>query len=166
LTPVSDVVASDVFRAVMGSVCTPVTVVTVLDGVRPHGTTVSAFASLSLDPPMVVVALDHSSDLLSHLQAGDVFGVNVLSSEQQHIAAGFAKKGQDKFAGVGWSLDVDLPRIAGAAGWLACQVCELVAGGDHTLVLGSVVRAQHWPLPPLTYHRSTFGTHSPVGVTP
>lgn len=88
---------ADAFRHVMAGVCTPVSVVTALDGDRPHGTTVSAFASLSMEPPMVLVALDRKSDLLALVRGSGLFGVNVLGSEQSALATRFARKGIAKF---------------------------------------------------------------------
>lgn len=149
------------FRAVMGAVCTPVSVVTAMAGDRPHGTTVSAFASLSLDPPMVLVSLDKSSELLRHIRRTPLFGLNVLHAGQSALATAFARKGDDKFQGISWSLDNGVPRLDGSAGWLACAVDRLVNGGDHVVVLGRVIAADHAPAPPLTYHQRQFGTHQP-----
>lgn len=132
------------FRTVMAAVCTPVSVITALDGDRPHGTTVSAFASLSLEPPMVLVALDLGSDLLALVRRTGRFGLNVLSAAQSGLAEVFARKGADKFAGVRWTDDGGLPRLDATAGWLACEVDTLVPG----------------ELPPLTYHRRLYGTHT------
>jgi flavin reductase (DIM6/NTAB) family NADH-FMN oxidoreductase RutF len=146
------------FREVMAGVPTPVTVVTTLVDDRPHGTTVSAFASLSMAPPMLLVALDRGSDLLARLAIGQPFGVNVLGADQAGLAAAFARKG-DKFAGVEWRADDGAPRLLGSPGWLACTVAQLVDGGDHVVVLGDVVRADAAGGPPLTYHARTFGTH-------
>src|SRR5437870_5774242 len=104
----------------MASVPAPVTIVTtVVDG-RPHGSTVSSFASLSLDPPMVLVALDLGSGLLRLLRRTRRFAVNVLSSEQRELALAFARKGGDRFGEVAWSMSGGLPRLAGVAAWLAC----------------------------------------------
>lgn len=86
------------FRDAMAGVCTAVSVVTAMDGERPHGTTVSAFASLSMAPPMVLVALDRGSELLALVRAEGRFGLNVLGADQASCAARFARKGQDKFA--------------------------------------------------------------------
>jgi flavin reductase (DIM6/NTAB) family NADH-FMN oxidoreductase RutF len=152
------------FRDVMAEVCTPVAVVTTLSGGRPHGTTVSAFASLSMSPPMVLVSLDLRSDLLRELGEGVRFGVNVLGSDQVGLAGVFARKGPDKFAGVGWTLDEEAPRLDGSPGWLACAVTRLVDGGDHVIVLGEVLRAVADGGPPLTYHARTFGTHSAMSA--
>src|SRR3954469_19110691 len=81
------------FRNVMAGVCTPVSVVTTIADGRPHGTTVSAFASLSMDPPMVQVSLDHGSELLALVRDSGTFGLNVLSSGQSALATMFATKG-------------------------------------------------------------------------
>jgi flavin reductase (DIM6/NTAB) family NADH-FMN oxidoreductase RutF len=151
------------FRAVMAGVATPVSVVTTLADGRPHGTTVSAFASLSMAPPMVLVSLDRGSSLLRRLAVGSAFGVNVLGSEQAPLALAFARTGADKFAGVGWGIDGGAPRLTGSPGWLACTVAQLVEGGDHVIVLGEVQRAETTAGSPLTYHARTFGTHAAVG---
>lgn len=153
------------FRDVMAGVCTPVAVITALDGNRPHGTTVSAFTSLSLDPPMVLVSLARSSDLLGLIRRTGTFGVNVLGRDQHALAAGFARKGKSKFDGVRWSADRAVPRIAEVAGWLACEVRDLVPGGDHVMALGEVVSAAATDAAPLTYHRRAFGTHAPLATT-
>jgi flavin reductase (DIM6/NTAB) family NADH-FMN oxidoreductase RutF len=150
------------FRAVMAGVATPVSVVTTLADGCPHGTTVSAFASLSMAPPMVLVSLDRGSSLLSRLRVGGPFGVNVLGSEQAPLALAFARPG-DRFRGVGWEVDGGAPRLTGSPGWLACTVARLVPGGDHVIVLGEVQRAETTAGLPLTYHARTFGTHAAVG---
>jgi flavin reductase (DIM6/NTAB) family NADH-FMN oxidoreductase RutF len=148
----------DVFREVMASVPAPVTVVTTFVDGRPHGSTVSSFASLSLDPPMVLIALDLGSGLLRRLRGAGRFAVNVLSSEQRELALAFARKGDDRFGEVAWDLSGGLPRLAGIAAWLACEVDGIITGGDHGIAMGRVVAAEHMPLPPLTYHRRLYGT--------
>ena len=147
------------FRDVMAEVCTPVAVVTTaLDGV-PHGTTVGAFMSLSLSPPMVVVALDRSSDLLAKVRLTRRFGINVLGMSQDQLAAQFATKGKAKFAGVTWSVADGLPRLSEAIGWLACKAAAFQDGGDHVLISAWVQTATASPAAPLTYHRRVYGTH-------
>jgi flavin reductase (DIM6/NTAB) family NADH-FMN oxidoreductase RutF len=152
----------DVFREVMASVPTPVSVVTTFVDGRPHGTTVSSFASLSLDPPMVLIALGLGSGLLRLLRRTNRFALNVLSSGQRDLALIFARKGGDKFDAVAWSLSDGLPRLHGTAAWLACEVDGIVAGGDHRIAMGRVIDADHTALPPLTYHRRLFGTHATI----
>ena len=150
------------FREVMASVCTPVTVITAVSQDAPFGTTVSAFASLSVAPPMVLVALDRASDLLRVVSDTKRFGVNVLAKEQADLATNFATKGgSDKFGGVLWHPDHDVPRLPGTSGFLACDVAEFVDGGDHIVLLGNVVSVTVGQGRPLTYHGRRFGTHEP-----
>jgi flavin reductase (DIM6/NTAB) family NADH-FMN oxidoreductase RutF len=150
----------DVFREVMASVPAPVTVVTTLADGRPHGSTVSSFASLSLDPPMVLVALDRDSRVLHGLRRTGRFAVNVLSSGQAGLALTFARRGDGRFDDVPWSLCAGLPRLPGAAAWLACELDGIAAGGDHRIAMGRVTQAEHTSLAPLTYHRRGYGTHT------
>ncbi|WP_072807433.1 flavin reductase family protein [Rhodococcoides yunnanense] len=148
------------FREVMSNVCTPVSVVTTIVDGRPHGTTVSAFASLSMSPPMVLVALDERSDLLAAVQETRRFGVNILASEQSELASTFATKGQGKFDGVAWTDNEALPRLDDGHGWLACEAVDFVTGGDHVVVIGTVTVAETTELSPLTYYQRGFGTHA------
>ena len=149
------------FKDLMGAVCAPVTVVTTLTAEgRPHGTTVSSFASLSLKPAMVTFALDRKSELLSHLQISRKAAVNVLADGQDGVATAFAHRGENKFDGVDWHIDEGLPRLNGIGGWMVVSVRELIDGGDHLLVIATADRADSTDAPPLIYARRTFGTHS------
>ncbi len=149
-------VEADRFREVLGSVPAPVTVVTTLHGERPHGTTVSAFSSLSLDPPLVVVSLDRSSELLTLIRQTGRFGVNVLHAGQADHALSFARKGSDKFEGVEWERRGELPSLPEASAWIGCRVSDLLPGGDHVLVTGLVEEAESRALPPLLYRERAF----------
>ena len=155
------VVDQQAFRGAMGAVATPVSIVTTTLDV-PHGTTVSAFASLSLDPPMVLVSLQHDSELLELVVRSGRFGLNVLAFDQAGIAANFAKRGMDRFAGVEWAMDEGLPRIAGTASWAACRVVDLVRAGDHTIVTGLVEAADSADVAGLVYQHRRFGHFTPV----
>lgn len=150
------------FRELMTRVCSPVAVVTTLtaDG-RPYGTTVSAFMSLSLRPPMVIIALGSESELLAHARAAGRIGVNVLRHDAARTALAFARARADKFGTADWILENGLPRLRQTCGWLACDVASIVPGGDHLLLLSQVISAQMTDDPPLTYARRTFGTHLP-----
>lgn len=148
------------FRNTMAGVCAPVTVVTTSHGGLPHGATVSSFASLSLDPPLVSVALDRRSRLLAEILAAQRFGVNVLGADQDDVAQLFARRDTERFAGTDWHEDRGLPRLDGTAAWLACALDQVVPGGDHLLLCGLVTSASSRPAPPLIYAHRTFGTHS------
>ncbi|MFD7073787.1 flavin reductase family protein [Nocardioides sp. NPDC059952] len=149
------------FREGMAHLCTPVSVITAFDGDRPHGTTVSAIMSLSMHPPMVAVALDRNSQLLDVIQRSHRFGVNILAGGQSDLGVTFARKGDDKFADVDWNLEDQLPRLAGATGWLACYVAQVDEGGDHLLLQGAVLNTATEVSSPLTYFARSFGTHKP-----
>jgi flavin reductase (DIM6/NTAB) family NADH-FMN oxidoreductase RutF len=151
-------VEPDLFRAAMSQIATPVVVVTAVSDERPHGTTVGAFTSLSLDPPMISVALDRQSDLLAMLRGAERFGVNVLASGQRALATTFSRKSPDKFASVDWRPDAGLPRLPGCAVWLVCRTGELLDGGDHVVVLGTVEHAEVDQRSPLVYHDRAFST--------
>ncbi|MEI7033594.1 flavin reductase family protein [Streptomyces pratensis] len=160
----SGAAAQQAFRDVMAAVASPVAVVTALDGSRPHGTTVSAFASLSLAPPMVLVSLDERSHLLAVIRRSGRFGLNVLGAHQTDLASAFARPGPDKFDGVPWSPSEGLPRLPDAAAWIAAEVADSVDAGDHTVLLARVTAAEAGgeSLKPLTYHRRSFGSHTPL----
>jgi len=149
----------DTFKQAMAAICTPVAVVTALRDRKPYGTTVSAFASLSLEPAMVVVALDRASRLLAAARATRRIGVNVLGSDQSGLALAFATKSDEKFSGVQWRVDEGVPRLEDASVWMSCAIEEFVDGGDHVLVLARVHSTEVIARPPLTYHRRQFGTH-------
>ncbi|MBB5937895.1 flavin reductase family protein [Streptomyces zagrosensis] len=154
------------FRDVMAGVCAPVTIVTTTQDATPHGTTVSAFASLSLRPPMVSLALDRASELLARVLVTERFGVNVLGAGQHEVAMTFARRTPDRFGAVPWQYDHGLPRLAGAPGWLVCTLASVVEGGDHLLLLGSVIHAQASTAAPLVYGNRVFGTHSAFAPHP
>ena len=148
------------FRDLMAGVCAPVTVVTTaIDGI-PHGATVSAFTSLSLRPPMVTIALDRNSVLLSRILEVGRLGVNVLGRAQDDLALAFAGRVTDRFAGVEWRMEHGLPRLLEAPGWMVCDLAGTVEGGDHVLLLAEVVECATVVAAPLVYGHRTFGTHS------
>lgn len=151
------------FRDGMAHLCAPVTIITTMDASRPHGTTVSAVMSLSMDPPLIAIALAHTSESLEIIQRTNRFGVNILSATQHPVAMQLAGKGRDKFLDVPWSDAAGLPRITGAAIWIDCLATSFIDGGDHLIVVGAVQDVEHdTVLSPLTYHGRRFGTHVPV----
>lgn len=161
-----EAVDSQRFRALMSGVCAPVTVVSTAADDGPHGATVSSFASLSLDPPLVSVAFDRNSRLLGTISETGRFGVNLLGHGQDDVAALFARRGADRFSETAWHEDSGLPRLDGAAGWIVCELYRTVEGGDHLLLFGLVTAASTTPLSPLVYAHRTFGTHSRFAERP
>jgi flavin reductase (DIM6/NTAB) family NADH-FMN oxidoreductase RutF len=150
------------FLDTMASVPSPVAVVTTYDAGAAHGTTVSAFCSLSARPPMILVSLDNGSRLLGHIRNSGRFGLNLLADDQSQLARRFASKADDKFNGIEHDLVAGVPLMSGTAGWVTCQFHAEVPGGDHTILLGAVTDAASADRAPLTYHARSFGTNVPL----
>jgi flavin reductase (DIM6/NTAB) family NADH-FMN oxidoreductase RutF len=143
----------------MANVAGPVSVVTTHAAGKPAGTTVSAFVSLSMEPPMLLISLMRGSYLLSLLSVGATLGVNVLGADQAATASQFAGRHDERFTGIPWVLLDGAPALCEAHAWIAIRVARLVPAGDHVLVLGDVVNATSDEGTPLTYHQRSYGTH-------
>lgn len=131
------------FRHALGRFPSGVTVVTVRgDDGLDYGMTVSAFASLSLGPPLVLVCIGDDATIAGAVAAAGHFAVSVLSEDQTAIAQRFAEPGADRFAGAKFSRGADgLALIDGAAAHLECTIVARHRGGDHTIVVGEVTAA-------------------------
>lgn len=131
----------DEFRKAMALVPTPVTVVTAPGDAEPAGATASAVASLSLDPPLMLVCLDHRSRTLGALRRSGRFAVNVLSEAGESEARGFATTAPhaEKWKGVAASERSGAPVLDEALLWVVCELRDLLDGGDHTIVTGNIV---------------------------
>jgi flavin reductase (DIM6/NTAB) family NADH-FMN oxidoreductase RutF len=153
------VVAPDDFRRVLGHFATGVTILTTVDSEsRPTGLTVSAFCSVSLDPPQVLVCVDHKSQSYPALRDGTTFAVNILSTEHEHVSRRFATTRLDKFDGIPWSRGrLGLPLIDGALAHLECRTVSRHVEGDHTILVGLVEDARHAGGEPLLYFRGKYG---------
>ena len=147
-------IGADDFRRVLGHFPTGVTIVTTSDGqARPTGLTVSAFSSVSLEPPLILVCVDHTSETYPALLESGRFAVNVLTTEQQAFSRRFASKRLDKFDEVPYSLGhLGLPLIDGALAHIECATVTTYNGGDHTIFLGRVEHAAIGKGEPLLYY--------------
>lgn len=134
-------ISSDHYRAVMGHFCTGITVITANDVDGPVGFTAQSFTSLSLDPPLVLVCPARTSSTWPRIEAAGEFCVNVLAEDQEEICRGFATRGADKFAGVGYSAApvTHAPLLDRALAWIDCRLEEVHDGGDHHIVVGRVL---------------------------
>lgn len=148
----------DVFRDVIGHFMTGVTVITAADGGKDYGMSVSAVASVSLDPPMLLACLNERSPTQAAVARSSAFCVNVLAEGQDELARHFARPSSEKFA----SLDVrrcrtGAPLLADALAWLECRVDHSVRGGTHRVFMARVIHAESREGTPLAYFRGTFG---------
>ncbi len=131
------------FRHALGRFPSGVTIVTVRgqDG-RDYGMTVSAFASLSLAPPLVLVCIGDDATIAGAVAAAGHFAVNVLSEDQEALARRFADSDADRFDGTAVSRGTTgLALLDGAAAQLECAIVARHSGGDHTIVVGEVLAA-------------------------
>ncbi len=127
------------FRRVLGHFPTGVTVVTGADADGPVGLAIGSFASVSLDPPLVMFCPARTSSSWARMRETDGFCVNVLGDHQKEVSGAFAGKSDDKFAGIGWDTQVTgSPVIAGSLAWIDCTVHAIHDGGDHEIVVGRV----------------------------
>lgn len=146
------------FRSVLGRFASGVTVVTVRDGRgADHGMTVSAFCSVSLLPPLVLICVEKDASLFDVLAHSTRFTVNVLESKQEEIARRFAEEHPDRFDGVGFTRGLmGAPVIDDCLAVIECEVLSRHPGGDHTIVIGSVVGAATHEGRPLLYYRGGY----------
>jgi 3-hydroxy-9,10-secoandrosta-1,3,5(10)-triene-9,17-dione monooxygenase reductase component len=124
----------------MGLLPTGVTVVSASGPDGPAGATANAVCSLSIEPMLMLACLDRGSRTLLAVQAANSFGVSVLHAGQEEIARSFATKAPvaEKWTGVAWSERGGIPAIDDALVWIACELRDVIAGGDHVIVTGEV----------------------------
>lgn len=150
------------FREVLGRFATGVTVVTALEDEVPVGFTCQAFAALSLDPPMVVLAPAKTSTSWPRMVKAGAFCVNILASDQRDVSEGFAEPRTDKFEGVPWHLGAaGTPVIDGVLAWVECELGAVHDAGDHELVTGRVLELGLGSGDPLVFYRSGYGRFRP-----
>lgn len=120
---------------------TAVTVVTALTADGPAGLSANAVTSLSLEPPLMLACLDRGSRTLRAVEESGRFGINVLGARAEELVHGFARKVpvSDKWVGVDWEREMDIPRLDGAIVFVACELRDVLSGGDHVIVTGEVL---------------------------
>jgi flavin reductase (DIM6/NTAB) family NADH-FMN oxidoreductase RutF len=148
----------DSFRAVLGRFASGVTVITALDEAgNDQGMTVSAFCSLSLDPPLILFCVDREASMYKSLGETTGFIVNILSESQEPLARRFSGPDPNRFDGIGYERG-----LTGAAilddvlGYLECRRIEFHSGGDHRIYVGEVEVARSREGRPLLYYRGGY----------
>src|SRR5882724_6667399 len=153
-----DGISPDRFREALAAYATGVTVITAIGANGPSGATANAVSSLSLDPPMMLACLDRGSRTLTSVRAQGRFGVNALAVGQEELARRFAGKNAEaeKWEGVEWSESDELPRLPGALMWVACELRDLIDGGDHLILTGNVLAVESREGNHLLFHRGAY----------
>jgi flavin reductase (DIM6/NTAB) family NADH-FMN oxidoreductase RutF len=147
----------DAFRAVLGRFPSGVTIVTVrgANG-RDYGMTVSAFSSVSLEPPLVMACIGEDSSLKPMIAEAAYFGVSILASAQEPLSRRFAAHGE-RFDGVGFTRGENgVALIDGALAFMECRIVARHLTGDHTIVIGEVEAASVGDDRPLLYYRGGY----------
>ncbi len=157
-----------VFRRVIGSFATGVTVITTGSNGNYHGMTASAVCSLSLDPTLLLICVDKSAETLPYLRETGSFVVNVLADGQIGLSNSFASKSSPQahgLTGVDYHLGkLGVPVLDGVLGHLECRVVESIEGGDHYIFVGEVAEADTVDLgEPLLYWRGAYRALAPMG---
>ena len=150
-------------RDAMSRFPTGVSIVTTRDSAGVlHGTTANALTSVSLDPPLILICLAHTSRTLAALRTSGAFGVNLLAADAEHVARGFARSGAiEAWDGVEHVPGPSgSPLFAGAHAAIECEVDDVHPAGDHDIVLGRVVHVavEENAGDALLWFRSAFGS--------
>lgn len=151
-------VTSEEFRHALGRFASGVTVVTTAHNNQYNGLTVSAFCSVSLNPPLVLICIDKQSTANETIQASRVFAVNLLAEGQEGLSNHFAKKNPDKFHGLDYDLGkLGLPLLRDSLGYLECSLSQTIDGGDHYVYIAQVEHARtHDDAKPLVYYTGAY----------
>jgi flavin reductase (DIM6/NTAB) family NADH-FMN oxidoreductase RutF len=147
------------FRNALGTYATGVTIITAVGtNGKPYGLTCNSFASVSLNPPLVLWSLGMFSQGLSTFQNASHFAVNVLGVSQQALATKFAKSSEDKFAGVEWTAGLgNAPVLADSVASFQCRAASRYYGGDHVIFLGAVEAYAYNRQEPLLFAHGGYG---------
>jgi len=158
LMPVQpDIEATRALRAGLGAFATGVTIVTAFDADQPVGITVNSFASVSLDPPLILWSIARAATCAPAFAPGRRFCVHVLGAAQESLARRFARTGGDKFADLEWTSSTHgTPLLPGCIAEFHCSVTACHAGGDHTIIIGRVDAWLAREGPALLFHRGQF----------
>ncbi len=146
------------FRQLMGRFATGVVVLTAnrADG-QPVGMTANSLASVSLEPPLVLLCIDHAATIYATITTTDRFVVNVLSAHQEAISRRFAGQVDDRFDGIGYRLsEAGLVLLDDALAHIECERWARHEAGDHTIIVGRVVAGGAREGRPLLYYRGGY----------
>ena len=151
-------VSADDFRSALSRFPSGVNVVTTKDAAgQPHGITVSAFCSVSLSPPLVLICIEITTASHDAFAESGVFVINILKESQQYLSEQFAAPAVDKFEDVEFRSGIDgVPVLIDALASLECRLKHTYAGGDHTIYVGEVETINLSKGKPLIYFQGDY----------
>jgi flavin reductase (DIM6/NTAB) family NADH-FMN oxidoreductase RutF len=146
------------FRAAMASLPTGVAIVAAGGEEGPAGATANAVCSLSIEPMLMLACLDRGSRTLLAVQAADRFGISFLHAGQEQVARSFATKAPvaEKWTGVAWGERAGVPAIDDALVFLACELRDVIAAGDHVILTGAVRELETGAGDPLVFQDGEY----------
>jgi flavin reductase (DIM6/NTAB) family NADH-FMN oxidoreductase RutF len=146
------------YRRTCAQFATGITVVTVTDSDgRPHGMTVNSFASVSLEPPLVLVSIDLRNAILGHFISTRSFAINILAEGQEDLSLRFSSTAENRFKGTAWHPGTaGMPILEGVLAHLECAVVRVFEAGDHVILIGEVRHADRTEGRPLLYFDSEY----------
>lgn len=147
------------FKELLSNFASGVTVVTTVHEGKRHGLTVASFASVSIEPPLILVCIGHAGRGHEAIVGAGFFGVSILADDQADVSQRFASSADDKFEGIA-TRDGSLgaPVVVGAAASMQCRVVAQHVAGDHTIFVGEIEEAESSSRGPLVYHRRGYHT--------
>lgn len=146
------------FRRVCGLFATGVAVLTTraADG-APHGITINSFSSISLDPPLVMVAIDRDCTFLEPFESSGFFAVNILREQQLDLSIRFAALPEGRFTGIAWTpAGTGSPVIDGVLGVVDCTTVEVIDAGDHRVLIGRALDVRMGEGRPLIFFKGQY----------
>jgi flavin reductase (DIM6/NTAB) family NADH-FMN oxidoreductase RutF len=152
-------ITPDSFRRCCAQFATGVCIATVFDG-QPLGLTINSFTSVSLHPPIVLIALDREAKLTERFQRQHIFAINILAEAQRELSSTFAWKPENRFEGIAWHRsERGAPVIEGALAVLECRLIRVLPVGDHDVLFGEALAASvAGEGDPLIYFRSRYAS--------
>ena len=153
-------VHAELFRQLLGRFATGVSVVTTRGPAgQPLGMTASSLASVSLEPPLLLVAVDRKNDMHDALRAAPHFAINILTADQEAVSRRFADVDPNRFEGVGYREGrYGVPLLNDALAHIECDMHGAVPGGDHTVFFGLVTGGDVTERRPLIYYRGGYAS--------
>jgi flavin reductase (DIM6/NTAB) family NADH-FMN oxidoreductase RutF len=151
-------IGQDEFRAALGRFASGVTVVTTRNAAgRFHGITVSAFCSVSLEPPLVLICIEKVTGSHYALEESGIFIVNILDRSQQFLSEHFATQLPEKFEGIKYHPGMEgIPVLDDALVSLECRITQICDGGDHSIYIAGVENAEIKDGSPLVYFHGNY----------
>ena len=144
-------------RDALGRFASGVVIVTGFDSTEPVGLTCQSFFSVSLEPPLIAIAVAKSSSSWPRIVRGGAFCINILGHHQEDVCRTFAVSGGPKFDATSWHPGpLGLPRLDDTLAWIDCRVYQVVEAGDHEIIIGEVQHLTVGEGSPLLFFRGQF----------